>query len=690
MPVLCAAGSAVRAQGASTSASVVSQIRAVHRAGQTFVTWRELDGTNRRYRVYRSEQPLLVAQDLDDADYLGEVDDRSSRNQGRSLATGTERTWIIAPGGAALDAMDGLFVHTVGGLRNSPPSPAIEFTRAYYAVTCVTSGSEEQRIVVGSNALARPVSEWPAPPEPVVQSVGSDGTLFAHWTSDRDTPYQSALSPWPSRGYNYLFQPGTAPGRHGLVIALHAAGQTYAQGWPARFETPSDVDILRPSDLVPFTGWSFWYGSHPLLPGAATAGTKILNYTQRRVMWTLDERVAALGAAHDPERVYVCGGSMGALGGMYLVGEYPERFAAALLRNGLYDLEATDYRNPYAFERIFGTFDLGLETQSGLSILQRTNASFMAAYEPWRDWPVIRTLNGRNDETVGWMSAVELFEGLSRAARPAVHYFDERTHNPNGYWRDLERALLGRTFQTRRDRPSLRFDDCSLDDDAGNGSRTSGDEVGAINAYVEYDTATASGNETLLEYDVYLRDSGALDDSPSSRGTVKMTPCRTGAFRPEPGEAVHYTLREGNVLKEERLLFADEHGRVRTPAASVQRDHREVRFERRSAATAAEVFVGGAPVSGRDAQVVLQGQPGGVWSLYLALEVPGYPGELTTVLHGELDEHGRVDLSLRLPGGLPDRTSFLVRAHVNGTFTRIYRVKVQASPWSRAKHVRKE
>lgn len=675
LAVLCAGS-----LGALPSAQVAAEIRAECRAGQTFLTWRESVAPGKRYRVYRAEHPLRSAQDLEQADLLGEVDDRSSRNQGRSLAAGAERNWIIVEGAEPLAADQGLFVYTVEGPALAPGLrlAARDVTHAYYAVTSVQGGSEERTLVAGVNATAAGVRESPAPPAPVLQASDATGQLFAHWVGERDTPYQRALSPWPSRGFNYVFQPGTAPGPHGLVIALHAAGQTYAQGWPNRFEVPQDVDLLKLSDLVPFTGWSFWYGTHEALPGAPSSGTRVWNFTQQRILWTLDERVAALGPAHDPERVYVAGGSMGALGGMYLVGEYPERFAAAILRNGLYDLAASDYRNPFAFEQIFGSFELGLETLTGLPILQRTNASFMAAYQPERDWPVIRTLNGRNDETVGWMSAVGLFAGLARAGRPAVHYFDERTHNPNGYWRTIERALLARTFQTRRDRPSLRFDECSLDDDAGDGTRSDGDTIGTINGYVDYDTGTASATQTRLDFEVYLRDVGALDDAPGPRASAVLTPCRTGPFRPARDEAVHYTQWLRGELVDEHLLFADEHGRVRTPPVQLERARREVRFERSTPASGASLFLGAAPRAGEAAQIVLRGQPGAAWTLFLRLTLPS-GAWLSLALNGQLDDRGLADLALPLPRVVPDGSRLGARARIDGRLSPFQAVTVQGA-----------
>src|SRR5262245_22728460 len=88
--------------GAFVSAQGVTDIDVRHRAGQTFVTWHELVGRGIKYRVYRSDRVMRTSADLGAAELLGEVDDRSSRNQGRSLSTGVEHTWIIEDGGAPL------------------------------------------------------------------------------------------------------------------------------------------------------------------------------------------------------------------------------------------------------------------------------------------------------------------------------------------------------------------------------------------------------------------------------------------------------------------------------------------------------------------------------------------------------------------------------------------------------------
>jgi hypothetical protein len=646
------AAAALLAAQAATSAQLATQIAVAHHHGQTFVTWKEAAQAGVRYRVYRSASALQDAGDLAAADFLGEVDDRSSRNQGRSLATASEHGWIIVDGGAELPPWKGLFVYTASVTQ-----------LGFYAVTSVQAGVENLVVTPGTNATRNGISEGRVRPRPVLQSADALGSLYAHWVQDRDTPFQPALSQRASHGFNFRFEPGSAPGPHGLVLRLHAAGQTYAQGWPQRFETPPDVDILAPSDLYPHTSWTFWFGAHEELPGAPQGSTRVWNFTQQRLFWTLDWITGELGLAHDRERVYVVGGSMGAIGGLWLLDEQPGRFAAALLRNGLFDLEATDYRNPGIFRTLFGAPELDLPTRTGLSIWDRTDGTFMAARDPASDWPVIRTINGRMDETVGWSSAVSLYTALAEARRPAVHYFDEREHTPHGAWEPLERALLARTYAVRRDRPSLRFGACTLDDDAGDGQRLEGDLVGTINGYVDYDPELASATGDAVELDVFVRANGVLDDAPAASALATLTPRRTGPFALGPGSLVHFTLREGVVLKAERWLRADEHGLVTTPLVPLSTLRRTARFEHYVRPLAPALLVGGAPRAGDDVQIVAWGEPGTTWAVVVAAgDASGPTGAIGSLVEqGRFGAYGGRELRVPIPESVPGGTRIWAR-----------------------------
>ena len=561
-------------------AQTVRGLQGTHRDGQTFLTWNELNRQSYRYRVYRSDMPIRRAADLNFAVELGEVEIGSSYNRPRSVASGVDFNWIIQPGGAELANTRGLFVHTLRA--TGTPSTG------HYAVMIVASGLETRKIVADQNT-ASVAGEVAAPPQPVIQQANNGIELWAHWTSHVDTPFQPALSLVASHGHNFLFHPGTTEGPRGLLVRLHAAGQQYTVGWPHPSEVQQDVDVLALSDYFPIAGWTLWVGAQDAYPMITTdPGAQVHLVTLRRAMWTVDWMVERLGAAHDPDRLYAVGGSMGAMGSFYLASEFPDRFAAILARNGNYDVTAPDVNNMLFVENLLGDFAFNLTIapgmpSSGLRIFDRMNVSVVAPFPADAPGPVIRTINGRNDMTVGWSSAPALYRALAETQQPAVHYFDDRSHNPFGYWMDAEEDLLERTFATRRNLPSLHFGGLTIDDNPGTGSATEGDLIGCLSCYVDYDPQTAFSDSQSCRFDVFLRNQGALDDAPLDRAHVVLTPGRTGPFSPEPGTPVLFTLTEGpepGVLVDTQILLTDGNGRVHTGEVEVTITPRKAVFAR--------------------------------------------------------------------------------------------------------------
>src|SRR5262245_24678610 len=167
---LAAFGALVYA-GALPSAQLARELHVAPRAGQSFITWRESPQSGVRYRVYRAETAITNEQELAAADWLGEVDDQSSRNQGRSLAAGAEHMWVIANGGTELAPDRGLFVHTLEHLTR----------KAYYAVTGVVAGVEDRMLVPGANTTTYGMFERPELPQPVLQNSDDTGEVWGHW-----------------------------------------------------------------------------------------------------------------------------------------------------------------------------------------------------------------------------------------------------------------------------------------------------------------------------------------------------------------------------------------------------------------------------------------------------------------------------------------------------------------------------
>ena len=548
--------------------SQATDLEVVHRDGQSFVTWTETSASGEFYRIYRWDQPIRTADDLDQAQLLEIVDDRSTINNRRTTVEGQTRWWVIEPGGSPLGNGQGLFVHTAERVED-----------AWYAVTVVVNGNENEALVVGSNTTDASILEIPAPPRPVLQEIRPGGEVWAHWTSGFDTPFQKAMTLEDGQAFNFKINRGEDPGPRGLVLRLHAAGETYGSAFPNRQEVPEDLDVLSTDDFFQGTGWSFWFGAHELFPMNPSARTIVKTFTLERLIWTLAWTQDYLGSDHDPERVSVAGGSMGGIGALLLVQEHPEPFAAAFARNGNYDFGADDINNMMLLENLYGDEQLDLWTDRDLPVYDRTRGEFMAQLDPGRDWPIVRTINGRNDTTSGWSSVPSLIGGMQAARRPAAFYFDQREHVPFGYWTDMESVLLNRTFDQRRDQPILHFGEVGLDDDPGDGDPASGDPIGAVGAYTVFDKNAPIQTATSLEIEVSLRDKNVLDDAPGDSTTARLTPRRLSTFGLHPGQWVRFCLTEGTTLLDEHLLQVDAHGLVQTPPTELAKDKRLARFE---------------------------------------------------------------------------------------------------------------
>ncbi|KPJ75487.1 MAG: hypothetical protein AMS14_03500 [Planctomycetes bacterium DG_20] len=346
----------------------VTGLEVFHRAGQTFITWQEVDppvtaeettwGEVRRalaehpdavtYVVYAHDRPITSA-NLKEAGRVAEVGPLSAYNTGArnmeyligqamirpdamgELArdyNGYMYTWgmdsprmdrcpvrrfVIRPGGGPLPAGSGLYVH-------HPATPG----RRYYAVVSSRAGAANTRDVSKANALAEPVEETVGPGEPVHQGPGLWGPYF-DYPGRRQVYVQwcgPPLAPRPNMAFNWsvLVPPGVGEGEKvPAELYLHTGNFSYAK--PRKKYMRGSVQIA-PHDY-PFSGW---YGYHEAwgTPGPWGAGT-VHNHTQRRIIAFLDwaQRTFPM----EPDRTIVCGSD----GAAMLAMAYRNRFAYALI-----------------------------------------------------------------------------------------------------------------------------------------------------------------------------------------------------------------------------------------------------------------------------------------------------------------------------------------------------------------------
>src|SRR5262245_5487722 len=160
----------------------VTGIQAVHRHGQTFVTWTDVAegeaGAKFRYSLYCSRQPI-TAENLDDAElcYRG-VLNHSARLFGTAFNAKdrldpTRPTAILEPDGQTLPLWSGLAVHTVRSAG-----------RAYYAVVATDEKfAPLSRVVPGRSATTEPVVEQVEPRQPIKLYDSKSRGIYSPQTS---------------------------------------------------------------------------------------------------------------------------------------------------------------------------------------------------------------------------------------------------------------------------------------------------------------------------------------------------------------------------------------------------------------------------------------------------------------------------------------------------------------------------
>lgn len=317
-------------------AQTPTELASVYRAGQTFLTWRELPGAgNEYYRIYRHGSPI-TSSNLASATEIAQIPDSSAMYQTERWMTDygltpMQRNFIISDLGPELQDSHGLFVFTV-----HPGEEGL----AYYAVTSVSEGIEIRTIVPGQNALTAGILEAVGEGLPIMvwQSANGRAMVFTQfmdfrtWNPTMDgyaynyfvslpDGYTSATA-WPL--FLHIEGHGT---RYVDAFADHATGTGY--GWPA-------IQIWGDD---PHQSWYYGYAKDHSwgddwpqyvwgdLPSNPEAGS-IVNFTEQRLLRAMYDVIGDPRFNVDENRLYAYGHSMGGSGALALGMRYPDVFAA--------------------------------------------------------------------------------------------------------------------------------------------------------------------------------------------------------------------------------------------------------------------------------------------------------------------------------------------------------------------------
>lgn len=521
----------------------VTGIQAENKRGQTYITWNNLPGTGWTYHVYASDGAVRSTADFAAYAYeIGTAGDSSAVDRRISRLLGTTLTFRTDSAGAPLSLTRGLFVTT-----------PTETGLTHYVILAENDIYPlAYSFYPGGNTTEQPVWEVLGVPRPIWQRTIAlprceDYIIFS---SPSDVPGMPAT--WGFDGHARHF--GVIPGARGGALVLHGHGRggsflNSIVGTRVAGET-----VIAPDDYLPsYDASSFYLGYNgtydPNLGNNYPAsGGWVFDYTDRFVLYLMDW--AQLNYGSDPNRVYAMGSSMGGSFAFFLAWHHPERIAAAwanIPKACAAHTGDTQGAIVTAFERMWSPISVNLPVINGTPVYEYMDGRYLAARNEARGAAPVFGFVGRNDHVVGWEEKLPLFAALNTHRAGGAWYWDERTHFDNQNlttwapvqldWQQLYRYRLDRSY------PALS--NCSANSDPGDGTSASGDPVGTINGFVQWDEELVDTRERW-ECVLRPRELQTLDGSlaPAGDVTVDVTPRRLQNFLVSSRTGYHYTVTD--------------------------------------------------------------------------------------------------------------------------------------------------
>jgi len=522
----------------------VSNLSAVYRNGQVFVTWTEAEtppGTT--FNVYSSVKPFGPRARPGSALVLARHVHRHSARDwwqdpasfGKDAAAAAPAGFVIRDGGEPLDPSSGLFVHTVTEKTAG---------RRFYAVTVTgPSGPEDRTLRSGRNALSSAVAARVAQPLPIWQGPGTlpregsargsalvlrlhgrgggvtAGARSSHvnclWFADAQQGWREGLA--------FKFKLNVSGGQIQIVPMDRVwVGRPVAESWDGRDHCPA------------INTW--WYGYHSeIYKSTSTPNAIAPNYTERYLIALVRWGQKYLGA--DRNRTYVTGGSMGGSGTVALALHFPDVFAAANAHVPVYSCTRPGRGSARRLECMVGSLkDRRVVTSDGVPLLDYMNGAATIRTAAI-DTPPIFSCNGRKDGSIPWENNPPFYRAASDAKQAFAVYWNNGSHGMSREAPDDVKAWGRRMLEYRLDRSYLVFTNCSDDRDYGRGDPADGDLIGWVNRGLGW-------NDMVDARDRYEVTVTAVYPGIGYPVTVDVTPRRLQQFRLTPRQRVE--VRVGN------------------------------------------------------------------------------------------------------------------------------------------------
>jgi pimeloyl-ACP methyl ester carboxylesterase len=551
-------------------AATVTNLKAEHRNGQTFLTWDNLPGRGWIYHVFATGEQIVDVESLERAREVALLGDDSAIDTRMSELTGATVTYRLDEQQQPLRPTQGMCVVT-------PPSTGL----TNYCVLAEKPGvGYDPTLKPGVNATEYSVFEQVVPPVPVWQRTLTNPPVedYVLFTSHTSTLLYPAMCNQAGRAFHV----GVIKGNAGAPLVMHGHGRggsflnsSVGTGVPGEWVLAID-DYLPTGDFASFYyGYEASYDLETPYNFPRSEGGVVVDYTERRVMHLLDWANRTM--LHDRERVYAMGTSMGGSFAFFLAWRHPDRIAGALAVVPKLCLGDRDDMFPglaASIDRIWGPQELNLPTTGGDRVFDVMDARQQARLNRHRGSAPVVGFVGLNDNSVGWAEKVAYFRTLQQEQAGGAWFWDERDHyeSPTGTaWYPMMTARQLYKYTVHSSYPA--FSNCSTDGQFGDGDPSTADPIGQINGAVDWDESSVNDMWLSWSANLHTRSMSTLEGvlGAPAELTVDVTPRRLQRFIVATGVPYRYEVRrtsDGELLQT-GIQMADEDAVLTVPGVRV-------------------------------------------------------------------------------------------------------------------------
>lgn len=557
-------------------AQTVSNLHGFYRSGQVFLTWNKIADATAYYKVYRSTSAITTAGQLPSCEYLGYTNSKSSVNHNLTQHDGIVRYLRIDSAGTPLNSSTGLFVATT--LVNG---------NYYYAVTTLINNVENTTITSGLNTLSNSIAETVSKPLPVFQEERIVGLkVFDIYTTFQSSKYAAGQSLWLNAGFfpsDFAVHLNNATGNNPVRFFFHGGGEDYIDN--VTVTDTNEVRVQIEDEYPDSTVTTAWWGSNPAYDiynsanNVAPVSGVNNNFSQQRVSNIIDWVIHNLPV--DSNRIYLDATSDGSGPAFFYAITFPGRIAAIKVHVGsfnfsfLNDWQAncslnTGKKNRLEGDKRLGTVVTNLMCNLGIHTYEALNGGWMIHQYPAKEYPVIYSINGKQDKLTGWTEKTIWYDSVNTNHFGSYFFWDNRDHGGNGKTWGLDNFNL---YRYRRNSSYPAFSFCSLNEDYGTGSGLTGADHGSVNGTLDWSDNIIDSTRTW-KTKVFVHNlidqNGTIIVYPDSC-TADITPRRLQHFTLTPGSTINWqVIHQGVTIQSGSLNYQG--GLIVIPQAKIFRD----------------------------------------------------------------------------------------------------------------------